>query len=218
MADNTSKGPGQSEKAAGGDAAGNLRTRIAIAAMELAAVEGWRALRLAQIAEAAGVGLADIHAEFPAKAAILDAFMAEIDRQVLAAGPADADDAARDRLFEVLMRRIDTLAPYKGGVAAVLRDVLDPTVGLIGIPCVLRSMAWMLEAAGLSPNGICGLLRVEGLTAIYANTVRVWLRDDTPDLAPTMAALDLGLRRAESVVGMVGCRGPAPRTAEKPET
>ena len=135
----------------------DLRVRIAISAMELAAIEGWRRLRLTKIAEAAGVGLAEVHAEFPAKAAILEAFMAEIDRQVLATGSTDADDAVRDRLFEVLMRRIDALAPYKGGVAAVLRDCLNPTVGLIGIPCLLRSMAWMLEAAGLSPNGVCGL-------------------------------------------------------------
>lgn len=193
----------------------NLRARIALAAMDVAAVEGWRSLSLRQIAEAADVGLAELHAEFPAKAAILDAFMTEIDRQVLAGGPADADDAARDRLFEILMRRIDALAPFKGGVAAVLRECIDPTVGLIGLPCLLRSMAWMLEAAGLSSSGLSGCLRVEGLTAIYVNTVRVWLRDETADLAPTMAALDLGLRRAESVIGFFG-RRPAPEGTPEP--
>jgi len=191
-----------------------LRRRIAFAAMDLAGTEGWSRLSLSRIAEAAGVGLAEVQAVFPVKAAILDAFMAEIDQQVLSGGVADADDAVRDRLFEVLMRRFEALAPYKAGVAAVLRDVIDPTVGLIGVPCFLRSMAWMLEAAGLSSGGIMGLARLKGLALIDANTARVWLRDDSPDMAKTMAALDRGLRRAESVIGFCCSRKPGPKAAE----
>jgi hypothetical protein len=45
--------------------------------------------------------------------------------------------------------------------------------------------------------------------------VRVWLRDETADLAPTMAALDRGLRRAESVIGFFG-RRPAPEAPPEP--
>ena len=40
-------------------------------------------------------------------------------------------------------------------------------------------------------------LRAKGLTAIYASAMVVWLRDDSPDLGPTMAHLDKSLRRAE---------------------
>ena len=55
------------------------------------------------------------------------------------------------------------------------------------------------------------LVRIEGLTLIYANALRVWLTDDTPDMAKTMAALDQGLRRAERLVEL--CR-PRRRHAE----
>lgn len=187
---------GPSRHGTAGDPAG----RIIDAALDLAAIEGWSGLSMARIAEAAGLTLAELHAAFPSKACLLDAFIRRIDDQVLAAGSADADDAARDRLFEVLMRRFDALAPRKAAVAAILRDIIDPTVGLVGLSAVARSMAWTLEAAGLSSAGLGGLVRVQGLLIVYADAVRVWLRDDTPDMAKTMAALDKGLRRAESLV------------------
>jgi len=183
----------------------DVRARIVAAAFDLAATDGWGRADLFRIAAATGVSLADVHAEFPAKAMMIDAFMMGIDQVVLAAGPADADDSARDRLFEVLMRRFDALAPHKAGVAAVFRDCCDPTVGLIGLPCFLRSMAWMVEAAGLSSGGVFGAARAAGLGAVYANALRVWLRDDQPDMAKTMAALDRGLGRADALVAFL-CR------------
>ncbi|WP_316979149.1 TetR family transcriptional regulator [Shumkonia mesophila] len=191
--------------------------RIIDAALDLAAIEGWSGLGMTQIAQAAGLTLGELHAAFPSKNCLFDAFIRRVDGEVLAAGPADADEAARDRLFEVLMRRFDALAPHKAAVAAILRDIVDPTVGLVGLPAMARSMAWTLEAAGLSSAGLGGLVRVQGLMLVYADAVRVWLRDDTPDMAKTMAALDKGLRRAETLVhlasGLAPCRRPAARPA-----
>jgi len=195
----------------------DVRRRVVDAALDLAAIEGWSHLRMARIASAAGVTLAQLHALFPAKCAILDAFVRRIDDEVLAAGPADAGEPARDRLFDVLMRRFDAMAPRKAAVAAIIRDCLDPAVGLVGLPLLARSMAWALEAAGVGGSGLGWLLRVQGLTLIYANAVGVWLRDDSPDMAKTMAALDKGLRRAESVVGFfAGRRGAAEATTAGP--
>ena len=36
-----------------------------------------------------------------------------------------------------------------------------------------------------------------GLAVVFAATVQVWLRDDSEDMAKTMAALDRNLKRAE---------------------
>lgn len=58
-------------------------------------------------------------------------------------------------------------------------------------------MSWMLEAAGIASAGPLGLLRAKGLLAVWLAVLRVWLLDESPDLAPTMAALDRHLRRAE---------------------
>jgi hypothetical protein len=55
----------------------------------------------------------------------------------------------------------------------------------------------MLEAAGISTVGLGGIVAVKLTVAAYLATSRVWLRDDSPDLAPTMAALDRRLRAIE---------------------
>ena len=191
---------------------GDPAQSIIDAALALARTRAWRTVSLSDIADQAGVSLAQVYAAFPSKAAIVGGFMKRIDRQVLGAGAVDATEAARDRLFEVLMRRFDALAPHKDAVAAILGGLCtEPAAALAQVPRVLCSMAWMLEAARLPADGLIGLVRIEGLALIYANALRVWLTDDTPDMAKTMAALDQGLRRAERLVEL--CR-PCRRHAE----
>ena len=55
-----------------------------------------------------------------------------------------------------------------------------------------------MEAAGISTKSPLGQLKVNGLLAVYLNTIYTWLKDDTPDLTKTMADLDKGLARAEA--------------------
>ena len=59
----------------------------------------------------------------------------------------------------------------------------------------------MLEAAGIPGEGLGGVVAVKLTAAAYVATARVWLRDDSPDLAPTMAALDRRLRGIERWYG-----------------
>ena len=71
-------------------------------------------------------------------------------------------------------------------------------------------MAWMLEAAGISAAGGRGAWRVRLLAALYLSVFRIFLDDDSTDLAKTMAALDQRLRRGRSWLGMVdGATGAA---------
>ncbi len=180
-------------KVAGANAQG-----IIDAALVLARKRAWRDVRLSDIADQAGVSLAQVYAVFPSKAAIVGGLMKRIDGQVLDGGAIDATEPARDRLFEVLMRRFDALAPHKAAVAAILGGLgAEPLAALAQVPRVLCSMAWMLEAARVPADGLIGLLRIKGLALVHANALRVWLADDTPDMARTMAAVDQGLRRAE---------------------
>jgi hypothetical protein len=72
-------------------------------------------------------------------------------------------------------------------------------------------MAITLEAAGFSTTGCRGVLRLKGLSAIYLSTMRVWLRDDSDDMARTMAHLDKQLSRVDSLIGRL--RRVRPRRA-----
>jgi AcrR family transcriptional regulator len=178
-------------------------TRIVDAALAVAARDGWRAASLAAIAAEAGIGVLQLYSVFPSKTAILEAFHRRIDTIVLAAAGEEAGERPRDRLFDVIMRRFDALHPYKGAVAAIARDAAsDPLAALGGVPALLNSMAWMLEISGVSASGWLGRARVKLLLGIYFSVLRVWLTDDSADMARTMATLDARLRYAERWLGL----------------
>jgi AcrR family transcriptional regulator len=174
--------------------------RILAAAMEVAVRIGWRRAALADIAAAAEMSLGEVHAHFADKGAMLRGIVELADRKVLAgAGEPDPESSARDRLFDVLMRRFDALRPYREGLAAVAREGGGVGIGdaICGAQRMLRSLAWMLEAAGIGTGGWAGACRVKGLAVVYAATFGAWLRDETEDMGKTMAALDKNLGRAE---------------------
>ena len=171
--------------------------RIIDVTMELIAGRGWRNLSLADIASATGLSLAQLYAVFPSKLAVLDAFERRINEQTLT-GEVDAEESIRDRLFDLVMRRLDALAPHKPAIRALLRDLpRDPAVVLCTGPRFLNAMRWMAESAGVETGGVGGCLRVNGLAAVYLATLRAWLGDDSPDNTKTLAALDRALKQAE---------------------
>lgn len=180
-------------------AAQNGDDRIIDAAMNLIGGRGWRNVTLADIAGESGLTLAQLYAAFPSKLAILDAFERRVNERTLEGG-ADGE-SPRDRLFELIMRRLDALNPHREAVRALLRDLpWDPSMALCAGPRFLNAMRWMGEAAGMETDGIGGIVRVNGLAAIYLSALRTWLDDDSEDRARTMAALDKALKRAEMLV------------------
>lgn len=166
----------------------------------LIAERGFAAVTLRDVAEAANQGLADLYRLYPDKVALVAAFMRRIDTEVLAGTPnrRDPEETARDRLFDVMMRRYDALKPHRAALHA-LRQAgrRDPLLVLALGPAMRRAMAVMLEAAALSSDGLRGALRQNGLLAIHHAVSRVFDHDETADLSKTMAALDNRLKSAE---------------------
>ena len=125
--------------------------------------------------------------------------------------PALAAEAPRERLFDVLFARLEAHAPHQAG---------DPQHRPRGAP---RSAS----GAGAEPHrhdldGLDadrgrdirergrGLFRAQGLALVWARVMRVWLDDDDPGLARTMAALDKRLREAERMVDPAAASGAVP--------
>ena len=177
----------------------DIPNQVIDAALVLAATRGWRVLTLTDIAEAAKLPLSQVYPAYNSKAAILRGFTRRIDVAVLTTEESDAGEGnARDRLFDVLMRRFDALKPHREALGNIAFDeARDPVSALCGLGRLERSMAAMLEAARLSAGGLRGLLRAKALGLAYLATLRVFLRDDSPDLAATMAALDRNLSRLD---------------------
>ncbi|ADP72255.1 regulatory protein TetR [Rhodomicrobium vannielii ATCC 17100] len=175
------------------------RDRIIKAALKLAETSGWRDLSLGEIAAEAQIPLIEFRKEFQGKSQILAAFVRAVDLAVLEKFPAPGPDVARDRLFDVLLTRFEVMQPYKPAIRRISEDA-TPGEALQQLRPALKSQYWMLAAAGLSGEGGTGLVRVQGLLGIYGRVFQVWVDDDDPGLAKTMAALDKRLRRGESIM------------------
>ena len=198
----SAKRPGGRKSAAAGAAKDDIANKLIDTAFELALARGWRDLSLAEVAEAAGLPISEVYPVFSSKQAILRGLTARVDAAMLAEGSEDLSLPARDRLFDMLMRRFDALQPYREALGVVLGDqASDPLTACCGLTRLRSSMAATLEAAGFSTTGCRGLLRVKGLSALYLSAVRVWLRDDSEDMARTMAHLDKQLSRVDSLIG-----------------
>lgn len=180
------------------------------AALALAAERGWRGLALADVAERAGIKLAELVAHFPNRAAILDAYADRVDQHMMA-GNIDRDETPRDRLFDVIMRRFDAMAADRKALRTILRQSTDdPWAVLCGGRRMLRTMALILETAGISASGLRGLAKVHGVAAIYLYVFKKFLEDESTDLARTMAALDKALRRASDCSSFIFRHSPTP--------
>lgn len=193
--------------------AARLDARLVAACFDGIAARGWARLSIPAAARAAGIGLDVARGRIPDRCALLLRFGALADAFALKDAPAEG--VVRDRLFDLVMRRIDFLQAHRDGVIALLRAVpFDPLAAALLAGASLRSMAWLLEAAGCGGAGPKGGLRAAGLLAVWAATVHAWQRDDSADLSATMAALDRALSRAEQAEGWLSARGRAPDAAE----
>lgn len=198
-----------------------IDTALVAAAFELAASVGWIQVSVADAAREAGIPLARARARMPSRQAILRGFGRMADKAALENAPTEG--TARDKIFDLLMLRIDVHQAHRAGVLAVLDTLLiDPGTALLLNALTRTSMRWMLDAAGVPRGGALGLisdeLRVTGLVAVWLWTIRAWRRDESADLAATMAVLDAALTRAENVGAWLAGRGPATGTPDMATT
>ena len=83
------------------------------AAFALIAEKGWHGFSALALAERTGASLDDIHDLLPTPAALVGRLGERLDRAMLAAPPDELLELSpRERLFELLMRRLDALAPF----------------------------------------------------------------------------------------------------------
>lgn len=199
--------PGAGTESLGSGAAQSPRERIVAALLSLLAERSFEEIGLADVAAEAGVTLGELRAEFSSTVGIYAAHVKAIDRQVLDGGEPDVgEESPRERLFDVLMRRLDALAPHKAAVRSLLRSARrNPPLALALNGMAVRSQQWMLAAAAIDSSGPRGALRAQGLALLFARVLRVWLDDDDPGLARTMAELDRELGRGQRLVGVLDC-------------
>lgn len=187
------------------------RAALREAFLRLVAAGGWRDLSYAEIAKDAGLSLAAAYEAYPSKGAILTGISRDIDARLFASLEEDPlDGSVKDRLFDLIMRRFDILNEHKEAYATLLWELpRTPFEASCLMFQLRRSLANMLEAAGISASGLRGAFRIEGLGAIYACALAAWLKDETADLSKTMAELDKRLGQVDRLLGMTMRRSRA---------
>ena len=178
--------------------------------------KGWPQVSIADAARKAGLPLVRARERFPGRAAMLLRFGRMADAAALADPPAEG--TTRDRLFYLLMQRIDVMQTHRAGVLALMRTLpTDPPTALLLDMATRRSMRWMLDAAGVATGGLRGEARIRGLIGIWLWAMRAWSRDSSEDMSGTMSALDDALARAERLARWMGEGRPPAAAFEPPE-
>lgn len=213
MARKTTKRPRKAPSGAPPSRGGSERDKAVDALMALLAEHPFERIGLAEVAGRAGLKLSQLRAEFGSVLAIYAAHIKDIDRMVLAGGDGDMDEEpVRERLFDVLMRRLEAMAPYKDAVRSMMHSARrNPGLALALNAMAVRSHSWMLEAAGIGTAGPRGALRAQGSALMFARVLTVWVDDDEEGLDRTMAVLDRGLASAARWAGFLDdlCAIPA---------
>jgi AcrR family transcriptional regulator len=189
------------------------REKIIAAMLALLAEKSFETIGLAEVAGRAGVSLAQLRDEFSSTFAIVAAHIKATDRAVLAEDTAEmAEEPERERLFDVLMRRLELLAPHRDAVRSLLRSARrNPPLAMALNGMAVRSQQWMMTAAGIKTSGPRGMVRAQGLAVLFASVLRTWINDDDPGQARTMATLDRALARGQRFAGLMDdlCAIPA---------
>lgn len=174
-----------------------IEDTVTDAAMRLAASRPWRQVGLRDIAAEAGVKLADLAAVAADKTEILRLFSRRMDRDLLRSlEVTPVEGEPHDRLFDVIMRRFELMAPYRKAVASILDSPPEAPVDWVRLAdSAFVTQGWMLAAAGIDDDGTRRLIKLNGLAFVYGKALRVWAREEDAGMPRTMATLDRSLRQ-----------------------
>jgi len=187
---------------------------LLLAAFERIAQDGEASLDLAALARDLGRPLGEVVTALGGPGGPVAALARHLDAAMLAIDPGDlAAMSVRERLFELIMRRFETLQPFRAGVKRLMRDRRgDPQAALVAMCGLDRVTGWLIDAAAIRARGPLRRLVQLALAAVYARAFRAWLDDESADLAATMAELDKRLEQAERAARWLP--GQPPRAAE----
>jgi hypothetical protein len=176
-------------------------------ALRLIERDGWAAYGPLRLARETGAGLAEIVTQLGDRADVLAAMGRRADMAMIDVAADDlADMSAKERVFELMMRRFESLKPARPALSRLRREAA-PDVWLAGLGNLRRAVKLIVEAAGLTGHGPRRAVVGAALADAYLRTGRVWLDDDSEDLARTLAELDKQLDRIGGVLRSQGGGG-----------
>ena len=112
---------------------------------------------------------------------------------------ADAGEVSiREKIIEGLLHRFETYAPFRGQIDQLNKSARrHPELAVRLLDGLEATIRRILMISGDPADGLKGMLRVKGVAGVFLVTSRVWMKDDSPDLAATMKMLDQRMSTAE---------------------
>jgi AcrR family transcriptional regulator len=187
----------------------NIADQILLTALELAESGSWETLHLYTIAQRLEISLDQIRKYYPQKDDIVEAWFDCADRAVLNIEPSleFLKLNAHERLHNVIMTWLDTLAPHR----RITREMLlykfefgHVHLQTLGIMRISRTVQWFREAARVDTTNLQRILEETGTTAIYLMTFARWLSDESVNSTKTREFLNCALLKAEQCGNRVG--------------
>ena len=171
----------------------NQTKRLGEAALYVIARKGWQGLTLDDVAAKAKISLKT----YKSRNDLLPVIVSYMDERMLAGIPASFTGSFHDRLFEILMARFDAFQSHRKAMLSIFHAIpREPKAVCAIMPCIRTSASLVIGKTGMTG---CRTLNTLTLFGIMAATARIWAKDESPDLAKTMSALDKHIAQAEKI-------------------
>jgi len=165
-----------------------------------AVFDGWGDKTLAMAASQLGVAAERARLCFPdGPVQMVDGWFDSVDRAMAAAYPPDRIAALkiRQRIRDLILFRIESVAPHKEALRRALAILARPTSGFGGPRLAWRAADRMWRIAGDTSTDFNHYSKRTILAGLYSATMLVYLDDESEDFADTRGFLD---RRIDDVM------------------
>lgn len=178
-----------------------LREALVDVGLALIADQGWHRTTVPQMAMQLGTPVLGALRVLPGKVALLHGVLDRVDGAMEAeAGSWTASAPVNDRLFDAIMARFEYMQQNRAAYVAVLKGLaLDPVAAAAIARRYDTSLDRTLETAGVGAGLVAGLGRRAALAALMLDLMRVWVADESADMAATMGALGKRLEQFDDV-------------------
>ncbi|MDX9689800.1 MAG: hypothetical protein RBT70_04945 [Alphaproteobacteria bacterium] len=177
----------------------SAQKRCIDALLSLLADVAWDDISLAQIARKAKTPLKTLQRQYKTLDDFVPLFPYYFDERA-ADNLENCNGSTIDCLFDLFMSRFEALQQHRRAVLALHHRTRHmPALAYQMLHPHLQSMRTIMRKANLNPKVRDSDIAAYSLLAIYALTFYTWERDQSPDMASTMAKLDQLLKKLCSI-------------------
>jgi len=170
--------------------------KIQASLLKLASKNSRSDIDLAMIAKDSGVSVDEVTTLYCSLEDIIWDIIARLDAEALSTEEFSDEDSTHDKLFDLLMKRFETLQTHKEVLQNLMAPINGKDMGTLYVnTAIVRSMGWTLETAGVGTSGLNGEAKKRALAWIFGTALEAFLSEDDAGLPKTMMALDRGLSK-----------------------